>query len=821
MIFILFIKHLIRLAIKSCKLLINILYLSLLSKIHSKHMKKIFLFLLILFLSGYSIYSQSNRKEVKKYNEALDYISNEKYTSADILLKELLKMHKDNLNYVFNKGVCELYTEQEDLAIEHFDQIINDYDKTKVEKTVTKPAFFYKAKAYHNLYQFDEEIETLNKLSAFQLKEAEKNKLTKSLSGANDAKAIFFDFKPIIVTRLDILNSGYDDHTPIPTSDGKKLYFTSKRPGGVSGDALSEEGKYYEDIWFWDGKDDPVNVGSPVNTMGHDATGGLSLDGNKLFIYRTKDNKPGNLYSADLNSDGKWMNPIKLGKNINKKRAVERHAALSPDGKKLYFSSDVKGGKGGRDIWVSELQADSTWGTPESININTEYDEEAPYMLSDGLTFYFSSKGYKGMGGYDIFKCMLQNDGTFSEPQNIGFPINTVEDDVFFFPVSSEDIAYFTRRKTDNAEIFKTMFPDNTLIVESNVNGKENGKDLYPLGAGVNIYDVNSEMHPDAYTLTLERSKYKSVVIPDKDYKFVYEAPNYVFDTENISIKNMINKDLIKKSPVLVKIEKGKTEKFKNTFFADGSSDLNNYTKKELDIIADNLKKYDSLVVNFSTESYLKESNHLSNERKQKAVEYLRNKDISADRIYTDLSVRDIAENKMEYTIYDIEKVKKVIEKKAKSKEESVPDFYVVEIYNLFFDFDKPNMKVKKNDELNLLCDYLKSNPKAEVAVVGYTDAVGPRAYNDKLAERRASMVKKYMVQYGVKDNQIKIRAFGEDNPVALNMKNGRYFEPSKKFNRRVEFQVITQGKPKLKVLQFKELPPEYKDSDYNPNFKR
>jgi len=260
---------------------------------------------------------------------------------------------------------------------------------------------------------------------------------------------------------------------------------------------------------------------------------------------------------------------------------------------------------------------------------------------------------------------------------------------------------------------------------------------------------------------------------------------------------------------------------FKNTFFADGSSDLNNYTKKELDIIADNLKKYDSLVVNFSTESYLKESNRLSNERKQKAVEYLKNKDISADRIYTDLSARDIAENKMEYTIYDIERVKKVIEKKERSKEESVPEFYIVEIYNLFFDFDKPNMQVKKNEELNLLCNYLNSNPKAEVAVVGYTDAVGPRAYNDKLAERRALMVKRYMIQHGVKESQIKIRAFGEDNPVALNMKNGRYFEPSKKFNRRVEFQVITQGKPSLKVLQFKELPSEYKDSDYNPNFKR
>ncbi len=784
-------------------------------------MKKIFLFLLVLLFSGYSIYSQSGRKEIKKYNEALDYISNEKYTSADDILKELLKSQKNNLDYIFNKGVCEIYTGKEDKAIEHFNQIIEDYNKTKVEKIVTKPAFFYKAKAFHSLYMFDDEIEALNKLNSFELKEQEKKQLKKALEGANNAKTIFFDFKPIIVTHLDILNSGYDDHTPIPTADGKQLYFTSKRPGGVSGDKLSEEGKYYEDIWFWDGKNDPVNVGPPVNTMGHDATGGLSLDGKTLFIYRTKDNKPGNLYSASLNSEGKWNNPVKLGKNINKRRAVERHAALSPDGKKLYFSSDVKGGKGGRDIWVSELQADSTWGTPKSININTEYDEEAPYMLSDGITFYFSSKGYKGMGGYDIFKCMLQSDGTFSEPQNIGFPINTVEDDVFFFPVSSEDIAYFTRRKTDNAEIFKTMFPDNTLIVESDVKGKEVGKDLYPLEAEVNICDVNSETEPDAYTLKIGKAKYKSVVIPDKDYKFVYETPGYVFDTENISIKSMLGRELIEKSPVLVKIEKGKTEKFKNIFFENGNSVLNNYTKKELDVIADNLKKYDSLVVNFSTESYKKESNQLSKERKQKAVEYLRNKDISADRIYTDLSSRDIPENKMEYTIYDIESVKKAIEEKEKEKEILAEKEYILEIENVFFGFDRTNMIIQKNKSLDSLASYLNRNPDAEIAVIGYTDAVGAAAYNDKLAEKRAVTAKKYLVSKGVNENQVTVAGYGEDNPVAFNKKDGRYYEPSKKFNRRVEFRVLKQGKPVLKIIQFKELTDNYKDPKYNPGYKR
>ena len=781
-------------------------------------MKKIALIFLVLFLSGNFLFAQSNRKEVKQYNIALEYMLNNKYSSADNILGKLLKKHKDNLDYVFNKGICELNTGKEDLAIEHFNQIINDYNTTKVEKDVTKGAIFYKAKAFHNLYQFDEEVEMLNKLNSFDLKKVEKKQLKEAISGANNAKEIFFDFKPIIVTRLDVLNSGYDDHTPVPTSDGKKLYFTSKRPGGISGDKLSDEGKYYEDIWFWDGKGDPVNVGPPVNTVGHDATGGLSLDGKILFIYRTKEGKAGDLYSSNKGSDNKWQDPVKL--NIDKKRAVERHAALSPDGKKLYFSSDMKGGKGGRDIWFSELKDDGEWGKPLNLNINTEFDEEAPYVLSDGVTFYFSSKGYKGMGGYDIYKCLLQSDGTFSEPKNIGFPINTVEDDVFFFPVSNQDVAYFTRRKTDDAEIYKTMFPDNTLIVESDVKGKEIDKDLYPMNADINVYDVNSDEEPDAYTLNLEKAKYKSVIVPDKDYKFVYEAPDYVFDTENISIKDMTGKKLIKKTPVLIKIEPGKTEKYKNVSFDNESTDLNNYTKKELDVIADNLNKYDNLVVNFSTENYMKESTANNNERKRKAVEYLMNKEIPQNRIYTDLSSRDIPENKMEYTIFDTESVKKVIEDK-KQRNEIIPKYYIVDIDNVFFNFDKSVMQVEKNEKIDLLCEYLKKNSNAKVAVIGYTDAIGSKSYNDKLSQRRAETVKKYMTNRNVNADQIETFAYGEDNSVAMNKKDGKYFETSKKYNRRVEFKVISQGKPNLKIIQFKELPPEYKNSGYNPNYKR
>jgi len=778
-------------------------------------MKKFIFLLVAVTVLSYNVDAQSKKELKKKTLIANELLANNRYESADKLFSELLNSDKNNLDFIFSSGLCKLNLGNEDEAINLFSTIIDHYKKEKKESTFTREAFFQKAKAFHNIYQFDEEISILKDLLSFELNDKEKEQVATTIKSAENAKKIFFNFKPIIVTRLDILNSGYDDHTPIPTANGTKLYFTSKRLGGISGKTISEEGKYFEDIWSWEEGSKPINIGGPVNTLEHDATGGLSLDGKKIIIYRASKKKRGDLYSSILSEDGKWSDPISLGKNINKRKSVERHAAISPDGKKIYFSSDRKGGKGGRDIWMSELQENNKWGKPTNLNINTDLNEESPYMLSDGITFYFSSTGYNGMGGYDIFKCMLQDDGTFTTPENIGFPINTVEDDVFFFPLSNEKTAYFTRRKSDNAEIYKTIFPDNTIIVNSNILGKEVDKDSYKMNSEISVIDVNSEDVPNFYSLNLEKGVYNTVVTSDKSYKFYYEATDYVFDTENIKQEDMIGLEKIKKDPILVKIEEGKTEKFKNLNFENNSSDFNPFSSTELDLIAANLNKYDNLVVNFSAQD-----NNISKERKDKAIDYLKNKGIGADKIFVDLSTRTIPENNLEYTIYDITSANKII---ADNKEDVIvtEKDYTIEIENVFFNFDKFKMQITANDKLDLLAKYLSENSSAKISVTGYTDAVGSKSYNNRLSLKRANTVQKYLVGKGANKNQIETFAYGEDNPITLNKKNNKYFEPSKKFNRRVEFYVLSQGTPKLKIVQFKNVPSEYKDATYRENYKK
>ncbi len=784
-------------------------------------MKKLFLFFFLGLIFFNSITGQITREEKKVYATALELLNDGRYSDAEKIFSDFLKKDKDNIEYHFFTGLCQLYTDEFETAIENFDFIINDYTKTKTLNEYIKPSIFYKARALHNLYQFDEEKEILETLNNFELNDIEKEELSKALEGIESAQTLFFDFKPLIVTRLDILNSEYDDHTPIPTANGEILYFTSKRPSGISGYKLSDEGKYYEDIWMWSEGNEPVNVGSVINTKEHEATGGLSLDGNTIFIYKASNKKLGDIYkSQKLN--GEWSLPEKLNKNINVKSSIERHAALSPDGKKLYFSSDRKGGKGGRDIWVSELNEDNEWGKPQNLSINTELDEESPYLLNDGKTIYFSSKGYKGMGGYDIYKCTLVEGINFSEPENIGFPVNTVEDDVFFFPLSGEKVGFFTRRKTDNADIFKTEFPDNTFIVESDVKVKEFEKELYPLNdCDIQVLSINSDNEVSEFTLSMGNGLYKTVVVPDNDFKFYYQSEGFVFDTENITNDEITENGLIQKYPVLVKIESGKTEKFKLTPFEENTADLNDFTRTELDLIAENLNKYPELVVNFSSENFTEEESQLSKDRKTSVVQYLIEKGIADDRIFTDLSKREIPENKIEYTIYDMQSIEKVKEVKDSIVTQIEDEYFTVEINNVYFKFDKTELFVIPTEKISVLSDYLKMNPEAIIGIIGYTDAVGSAEYNDKLALKRANLVKEMLIKDGVKDAKIMTFAYGEDNPVSLNKKDNVYYEPSKKYNRRIEFVVIKQGKPLLNVVQFKDIPEEFKDKSYNKDYKR
>jgi hypothetical protein len=146
--------------------------------------------------------------------------------------------------------------------------------------------------------------------------------------------------------------------------------------------------------------------------------------------------------------NGEWSIPEKLGPNINTDDR-ETHASLSSDGKYLFFTSDRAGGFGGLDIYVSEKMRNGMWGPARNLGdaVNTKFNEEGPYIHPDGNTLYFSSKGHENMGGYDIFKSQKTEFGTWTKAENIGYPINTIGNDVFFMPTADGQRAYYASQR--------------------------------------------------------------------------------------------------------------------------------------------------------------------------------------------------------------------------------------------------------------------------------------------------------------------------------------------------------------------------------------
>ena len=203
----------------------------------------------------------------------------------------------------------------------------------------------------------------------------------------------------------------------------------------LDGTPSNRKGDYYEDVFISykeeEGWSKPKNIGPVINSHGHDAAIGLSPDGQTLYLYRSDSVKWGNIFACRLNGEI-WESPMKLKAPINSKN-WEGSCSINADNNILFFVSNRPEGFGGKDIYMIRKLPNGEWAAPKNLGptINTPEDEDAPFIHVDGQTLYFSSKGHKSMGGYDIFKTTY-NEGGWSTPTNIGYPINTAEDDRFF-----------------------------------------------------------------------------------------------------------------------------------------------------------------------------------------------------------------------------------------------------------------------------------------------------------------------------------------------------------------------------------------------------
>ncbi|MCW3102642.1 MAG: hypothetical protein JWO09_1082 [Bacteroidetes bacterium] len=384
----------------------------------------------------------------EKFTEGNYLILEGNYARALKAFQEAYQLDSSTANINFKLGFCYLKTVTEkSKALPYLEKAVLNTTKNYVdmeprEKAAPVNAYYYYGEALHLNYKFDEAIANYEKFKSFlKPKQVEMIRdIDRHIEISNTAKTFVAGPIPVVITNLgDSINSPYPDYSPVLSADESTIIFTSRRPGSTGGDKTDED-QFYEDIYISYRKPDstwtiPVSISANVNSITHEASVGLTADAQTLLIY--KDGNGGDIYFSTLDGNN-WTFPQQMGSDINSPN-WETSACLTPDGNTLYFVSDRKeGGMGGRDIWKCVKLPNGKWSRAVNLGapINTPYDEESPFIHPSGNVLFFSSKGHQTIGGFDIFFSTRGENG-WDEPLNIGYPINTTDDDVFY--VTSPD----------------------------------------------------------------------------------------------------------------------------------------------------------------------------------------------------------------------------------------------------------------------------------------------------------------------------------------------------------------------------------------------
>lgn len=474
------------------------------------------------------------------------------------------------------------------------------------------------------------------------------------------------------------VNSEWDEYLAALTADDEQIVFTVKRPrdkGTVCAFCLNEEDLYYSSKSFgtWLPRQE---LGAPVKTGYNEGAQCLSPDG-KYLLYTMCDADFGmgscDLYWSKRIGD-RWSRPRNFGAPVNTS-VWESQPSMAADGMTVYFASSRPGGFGGMDIWKTTMTSEGEFSVPENLGptINTPGDDAAPFIHSDGRTLYFASNGRVGMGGYDLYYSTLQTDGTWSEPVDMGFPINSPADEINIFINASGTVAYIASDKDGgyggldlySFELDDQLRPNPVTYIKGHVKDAFSGE---PLAARIEMIDLNTRQLLTSTSSDAVTGSYLACVHTGGNILLNVSHPDYPFYSENFQIE----KTYTELSPFL--------------------------------------------------------------------------KDIS-------LQPTDVGT--------------------------------VVTLKNVFFDFDKTELKPESFVELDRLVSYLQHN-SVRIEIGGHTDDQGSEDYNDRLSENRAKSVYDYLIQKGIPADRLTYKGYGKRIPVADNST-----DEGRAANRRTEFKII------------------------------
>lgn len=500
---------------------------------------------------------------------------------AELNFELAYQLDSSNANINYMLGICYLQNPLKKSQAEHLmaaavRHISPNYRSDDASEKAAPPlAYYYYGEALHINYRFEEALAAYEQFRPYvdpRDKEYQKM-LEKSVATSKLATEVANQPLNVQITNLgDSINSPFPEYSPVLSADERMIIFTTRR-NTTTGGMKTEDNKFFEDIVV-SYKDDngiwskPVSLSQNVNSIGHEASINLTPDGQTLIVYRNDLNSKnpegdGNIYYTTF--DGKDWSPLQeFGSDVNTPY-MESHACLSADGNVLFFASERPGGYGGKDIYRCIRLPNLKWSKALNMGplINTEYDEDGGFIHPDGQTFFFASNGPKSMGGFDIMYATLNEENKFSNVTNIGYPINTTEDDIFYVTSPDGKRGYFSSAKPGG-------FGDNDLYMITMAEAKETFLALFkgqlipaegerlPDNLQIIVTDKISNEIIGTYRPKPVNGTFSTILPPGREYNFSYQADQgEEFYNEDVFVTNDVSYQEIRREVALEAVRLG------------------------------------------------------------------------------------------------------------------------------------------------------------------------------------------------------------------------------------------------------------------------
>jgi outer membrane protein OmpA-like peptidoglycan-associated protein len=666
-----------------------------------------------------------------------------------------------------------------------------------------QPGFYYDL---GNLYLKNEQLQkALETFSTYREKvKADKKALAQAergLSAAQNAIAMMSVPRNFTVHSFPgSVNTKYTEYNPVVSADESVMAFTALRPNTGrtrSGDKFIEEILVsYNKAGSWS-EARVVPISSEYNV----GTAGISADGQKMIVFMGGASDPGNLFQVTKSGD-EWSKTTILAPTINS-QGLESTSSLTPDGKVIYFASDRQGSKGGLDIWKIEMKADGKWSLPINLGpeINTKDNEDAPFIHPDQKTLFFTSDGHNTMGGRDIFKSSFVN-GKWTNPENMGYPVNTTSNDNYFTLLADGKRAYFSsdRKGGQGAQdIYYLDMPENAMtipltMIKGRVINSETGKPM-----PTKMYVVDNETKKElefVYDPDPKTGEYLIILPPSKNYDIVIESEGFLPYTLNVNIPNQtyfyelyqqVGLKTIKQFDVVV----GQEVVVKNAFY-DTDTDVKTEIRKSNEaklVQTGKVDVYDMMIdLMASTDKegldylvglieHTDPIDGVNFDEKQNSKIEVATRTYYFDESDESKFEQKKVDGKTIFSLPTMNITEEIKNKKTEVKKANFDKAALSKFVKVFFDQGKSDVKAQYNAELEGLLKTLQQYPDLGVEISGFASAEGTEEANREISNKRAIAILDYFNHQGVVRRRIVAKGYGATKDQKASKEEGRRVE--------------------------------------------